>query len=216
MHQAEKTDRFAAVKVSLLKAFSPSVPTFGGQWLGGKCAESVLLKSESYAKSALFFRGVAFDLLMEQQHGETTEHAELVRVIDTFVETLSGAESTCKQVISKFRTRNPSSQVALAFEEMTQALENLRSSVVSLRTVATGGSIPGLVFPVGNSDSWETAVQHQREAFASITARVHARDTSDIDSDLLALAGEAIAASDVRNLADDADWARRLSQSPLH
>ena len=216
IHLAEKTNRFEPAKVSLLKAFSPKVPTIVGRWLGGIVASRVRTKAETCAERAFFFRGIAFDLYSRLQEGNASDQEELASTIDPYVASLLEGELACKQVIVMFRRRNSQSQVAGAFEEMISALASLRESVLILRTVARGGSIPGLVFPVGNADSWETAVERQREVFSDIRSMVRSRDDGDIDPELLALAEAAISASDSRDLATDEEWAKRLSSGPLH
>ncbi|MDP9975226.1 hypothetical protein J2W39_006514 [Variovorax paradoxus] len=216
MQQTERTDRFSSAKVTFLKSISQSVPTFVGSWLGGRCARLVASKAVLTAEKAIFFRGAAGDLFRQISETHERPPEALLEEIDSFTAVLTDATFRCSSIIPQLRMRNPASQVADAFEQVIAALEDLRSSVSVLRTVATGGSLPGFVFPFAGTESWEGALKHQRDVFSAVRATVRSGDTTDIDPELLALADEAISASDARNLATDAEWSRRLSGDRLH
>lgn len=216
MQQTERTDRFSSAKVTFLKSISPSIPAFIGSWLGGACARLITSKAVLTAEKAIFFRGAAGDLFRQISETHESPPEALLKEIDSFTEVLADATFRCSSIIPQLRTRNPASKVADAFEQVVAALEDLSSSVSVLRTVATGGSLPGFVFPFAGTESWDAALQHQRDVFTGVRAAVRSGDASDIDPELLALAEEAIVASDARNLATDVEWSRRLSGDKLH
>lgn len=211
IHRTERSERFASAAVSVLKAVAALVPVFARTWLGRKLASRIDREVERHAGAALFYKGAAVDLQLEIASTNAHPDAELVGAIDEFLPTIADALNQCRSADQLFRRVWDDPQVASAFGRLSSTFENLKASLIVLRVVATGGSLPGLLFAYEGATTWEAAVAQQRETFNRVRADIRSNDTSDIDPELMHLAERAIAAAKDRSVADDPDWARRLA-----
>lgn len=211
IQSTERKDRFASLAVSMVKAFASVVPPFARGWLGQRLIDRLDKAAQTHAKEALFFKGAAVDLQMDLARGETAHGDELIRAIDSFTPLIVEAMNQCRSAEQVFRNMNGESRVAAAFVRLARTLDSVRESVVLLRVVATGGSLPGVLFAYEGAATWETAVAHQHEEFNRVRESIRNGDTSDIEPELLHLAEQAIATAKERSITDDPDWARRLT-----
>jgi hypothetical protein len=209
LHRTE--DRFASAKVSIASKFTYILRG----WVGKRFAYFIEHKAEELAEKALFFKGASVDLQSELAQ-EQADPGELITAIDGFLPMVVDGMQRCKEFGPLLRKRNPQSRAAGALDKLVQALEALHESVSLLRVVATGGSLPGFLFAYQGVETWEAAINHQREQFSKVRASIRGGDTSDIDAELLHLAEQAMRASEERDLTQDPDWARRLSDRTFH
>ena len=216
IHNVERADRYAAKKVAFSRYVSAIVPIFMSDWMGRIFAGYINRKAQSLVENAVFLEGAAYRLNEQITVTFSLPDTELVSTLDAFTPKLSEAIFSCEQAVKFFQARGFASPTTVAFRKAVLALRQVLGAAVLLRAVATGSSVSGVLMPYTGVASWEEAVEQQRHAFNEVRARINGGDTSDIDSELLAMAGEAITASDSRDIRKDAAWVNRISRPTMH
>jgi hypothetical protein len=206
---AERAERFPAFKAVAFNSVVKSIPkprkTLSpvAKWVGTYISRYIGSKAAFIEERVVWFDGAAVRLRSEIAAVGMLPQEDLVARIESFQAINEKAKTHCQAAAVSLEKRNSLSRPAKAFRRLVRALSEMEQSIATLRNIAVG-------------EDWETSVALQRASFNNLRGLIRSGETADIDDDLLALAGQALASSNARDLHADAEWPRRLAESPLH
>ena len=158
-------------------------------------------QAERLAQRVVWYEGAAVHLEREIAATAVLPSKEFVQKIDDFAALTVKHRQKTVEVLEQIYSVKQISGVGESMTRVLKSLDELSAVISAMRFVATGQALE---------------VAQQREVFLQIREKIQAQDDSDIDPELLELASRADIAARSRNLADDPDWARRMTQGPSH
>lgn len=208
--KVERVERGPQLKSLVLGLILPLNLGNAFRWLSLRIAEFIVsrldAKSERFASSAIWFEGARSGILEQIVVTAEFPSNDLLVHISAFEKSNNSLVRLCQENIIKLRDLNPSSRLASAFERMEQAATRLGLSIDGIKTI---------VIETKQGSEFLLKSKQARDSFLHSRSMITNNGNEDLDDEFLALAEEAVNASDARSSANDPDWARRLVSSPL-
>lgn len=206
VRKTQHSEEFAPFRVRVvigaIKLASWIAPSLSAKLFSGIACVLINLKTTQIARHVAFFDGVA--VRMERDIADTAalpDTAELVSKLEEFQVAHLANQKKRQSLVNLLKSRNAQSRVALALERLFRNLDDLCVSAGTLRYVASGESMD---------------VLRQRQLFLNLRSEIRSGTSANFDEEMLALADDAIAASNGRQLSSDAGWPDRMTSGPVH
>ena len=158
-------------------------------------------QAEKLAQRVVWFEGATVHLEREIAATAVLPTKEFVQKINAFAALTAMHKKKTAEVVGQIYFAKQISGVGESMTRILKRLDELLAVIDAMRFVATGQALE---------------VAQQREVFLQIREKIQGQDDSDIDPELLDLASRADVAASLRNLADDPNWARRMTEGSSH
>ncbi|MCZ8227521.1 MAG: hypothetical protein O9249_00135 [Burkholderiaceae bacterium] len=200
-HSEELAPLQVRATVAAIKFFRWLAPSLSAKLFAGIACFLIDRQTAQVARHVVFFEGVATRMERDIADTAVLPPAELVTNLEEFQASHLAHNKRRQELIDLLRSNNPHSRVALSFERLFKSLDDLCESAEALRYVASGEALE---------------ILNQRQSFLELRSQIQSGSLTECDDEMLALADDAIAASESRQLHLDAGWLDRMTRGPVH
>lgn len=209
----ERTDLVSGLKTGIFRALVRVTPhraiDFLARLVGTQMIKLIDRDVNRMRAYTLSFRGIRDELRNEIEFKDEYPEAAFLNAIEHLQRVLLRSRLRYEEAVVQLREVNPQSRYASAYSRLVTAVSNLYETVSHVRLIAIGAES-------NSSLTWDEDVALRRKEFLIATRNISASGADDIDPELLALAEQAVVASESRDPSCDPEWARRLSRSSFH
>ncbi|QKO22611.1 hypothetical protein [Rhodoferax sp. BAB1] len=185
----------------LINALSATIGKIVAGWISSATAR--------VQAHVMVFQSIKIQLLEEGLNASPEETVVVLTNLGKLETALLENIPSFSRVAVSLRKVNPHSKVAFEFDKLAVATQELYVHVLDVHHIFIGAKSA-----LGRT--WEAAVASSRENFQKVASSIDSVENEDLDPELLALAEQAVVASEQKGRTNDPHWAKNLAKSQLH
>lgn len=169
--------------------------------LGSLTAWGLTKHNKKVVRSALILKGCADKLREEIDITAVNPPRELATHIEDWLATLRSGYPARAEALQNAKKLWPNSKFTKALSQLLKSMDETAVVLESLNFLASGKYLENKI---------------QEASFRALVKKIPVLTGDDFDDEMMALAGEALAASSARDFSSDPEWAQRMTQGPVH